>query len=70
MQAYRFGMTVVLVPIFVLLPPPPLPEPVDLLPVDAADDLRLFMADLLGVVVGSPGLFEAESWFSRPVSTN
>ena len=45
-------MIMVCAPIFVLLPPPE-PEPVDLLPVDAADDLRLLTADLLGVVTVS-----------------
>ena len=44
-------MIMVCAPIFVLLPPPE-PEPVDLLPVDA-DDLRLLTADLLGVVTVS-----------------
>ena len=43
-------MIMVCAPIFVLLPPP---ELVDLLPVDAADDLRLLTADLLGVVTVS-----------------
>ena len=54
-------------PIFVLLPPP---EPVDLLPVDAADDLRLLTVDLLGVVAASAWLFVAGTWFSMLESAN